>query len=483
MVKIVERIKIEYSKVSPAAKAAIWFTISNFMLKAIDVITVPIYTRLMTTAEYGVFGLFNSWEKVLMIFATLHFSSSGFNVGMVHFEKERDKFTSSLQCLSTLCTLIFIALYSIFYSFLKEIIDLPIVLLIPMFFYFLVGPAFEFWCARQRFEYKYKRMVIVTVCIAMITPIVSIISILLSRNKSYALIYSIVGVNSIVGIFFYIYNTRKGKCGYNANVWKFALAYNIPLIPHFLSRIILNQIDRVMIGNYCGNSDVALYTVAYNAGYILTLLYNSITVSYHPWNFQNLQKKNYKGIKAVTNMILLFFLAVTILLILVAPEIMGILAPAQYKSAIYVIPPVAASVYFQMLYTFFGNIEQYFMKTKFMSIASAIAAALNIFLNYIFIPLYGYYAAAYTTLVCYVFYAVGHYFFMHRIVKQNIGAVKIFDSRFILLSSIFIIVFSILINFVYQMTWVRVGILIILICIMWVKRSKIVELVKLLRGK
>ncbi len=60
------------------------------------------------------------------------------------------------------------------------------------------------------------------------------------------------------------------------------------------------------------------------------------------------------------------------------------------------------SVFFMFLYPLFANIEFYYEKTKFVMVASCSGALLNILLNYIFIGLYGYYAAGYTTLICYM---------------------------------------------------------------------------------
>ena len=64
-----------------------------------------------------------------------------------------------------------------------------------------------------------------------------------------------------------------------------------------------------------------------------------------------------------------------------APEVVRILAPNEYFEAIWVIPPLATSVFFIFLYTLFANIEFYYEENKFIMIASIIAAILNIILN------------------------------------------------------------------------------------------------------
>jgi O-antigen/teichoic acid export membrane protein len=54
-------------------------------------------------------------------------------------------------------------------------------------------------------------------------------------------------------------------------------------------------------------------------------------------------------------------------------------------------------------------IEYYYGKTKFIAVGSMLAAALNVILNNIFIPTYGYVAAAYTTMVTYFLYFTFHF--------------------------------------------------------------------------
>jgi O-antigen/teichoic acid export membrane protein len=66
-------------------------------------------------------------------------------------------------------------------------------------------------------------------------------------------------------------------------------------------------------------------------------------------------------------------------------------------------------------------------------IASVVAGLFNIILNYVFIPRFGYIAAAYTTLFCYGVFTLAHYNFMRIICKKHLACKKIYDTRFIVL--------------------------------------------------
>lgn len=145
-------------------------------------------------------------------------------------------------------------------------------------------------------------------------------------------------------------------------------------------------------------------------------------------------------------------------------------------------PPLTVSVYFLFVYNFFVNIELYYEKKVLVTIASCITAVLNIILNYIAIKYWGYIAAAYTTLICYVFYAIIHYIFMKNILK-NKNVKNMYDGRLILILSIGVIVLSIFVNWLYTYMVLRYlfVLLILLICIL--NRNVIINNIKLIKNK
>ena len=101
------------------------------------------------------------------------------------------------------------------------------------------------------------------------------------------------------------------------------------------------------------------------------------------------------------------------------PEIVMFIGGDKYAGAENVIPPVAVSLLLLFYAQLFINVEFYYEKKKDLVFASIGAAILNLVLNWIFIPRYGYVAAAYTTLVSYVVFAGSNYLAMKRILRSN----------------------------------------------------------------
>ena len=76
----------KYRGLSLVAKATIWYMICSVLQKGISVITTPIFTRLLTTEEYGLYSVYVSWESIFIIFVSLRLDYTVFNKGMSKYK-------------------------------------------------------------------------------------------------------------------------------------------------------------------------------------------------------------------------------------------------------------------------------------------------------------------------------------------------------------------------------------------------------------
>ena len=96
------------------------------------------------------------------------------------------------------------------------------------------------------------------------------------------------------------------------------------------------------------------------------------------------------------------------------------------------------------------NVEQFNKKTIGMAIASTIAALSNYILNMILLPVFGYLAAAYTTLGSYMILLFIHMFLVYRLKLGNIYPVKLIKSVLIFMTT-----YTAGINLLYSLKLVR----------------------------
>jgi O-antigen/teichoic acid export membrane protein len=146
-------------------------------------------------------------------------------------------------------------------------------------------------------------------------------------------------------------------------------------------------------------------------------------------------------------------------LMLISPEMVLIFGSPKYREAVYVIPPVAASVFFIFIYNILSMPQFYYEKTQFLMAASMAAAGANVVLNFIFIRLFGYIAAGYTTLACYMLYSVGHYIVSKQILVNEGIQENLMNPGFLLACSVFLIGASIICNLIFPYRILRYAIL------------------------
>lgn len=467
--------KEKWNAMSPVAKSSMAMVFAKFVQKGLSMICGPIFTRIMPTSEYGIISTFTSWQSVLYIIATLNMASGVFNNGMIDFKKDRESFTYSIMCLANLCTFVCMGVYFLFYKWLNPLIDMPVSLMVVMFLYFIFTPAYNYWMGKERFEYKYKAITIVTIVTSLLSLVLSVVGVLMAsdHNKAVTKVIAAESVSIGIGVFFFVSIILKAKGKIKFAYWKYALTFNLPLIPHYLSMYVLSCSDRIMISKLINTSATAIYNVAYTVAGIMLIFWNAVDASYAPWIYQQMEQKNYKSIKVRGNQVLLFFAGLTILCTLFAPEIIRILAPVSYYSGIYVIPSVAAGVFFTACYSLYMRLELYLKKTKFVMAATCSAAVLNLILNYIFIPKFGFIAAGYTTLVCYGLLA-----FFHYCCIKHLGYEHVYDNKRVLGLSCLVVLITVIISEIYSFIIIRYILILALGLMMIIKRKEIVKMLK-----
>lgn len=468
----------KYKKLPIQIKASLWFLICSFLQKGVAFITTPIFTRLLTTEEYGRFNVFNSWEGIVTVFITLNLFYGVYTQGLIKFEKEKNIFSSSLQGLTLTLVSIFFVIYIFLKKYINNIFNLTDLQMILMFIIIWTSAVFQFWAAEKRVEYKYKDLVIITVISSLLNPLVGILLIKIMNNNVLARILGIAIVYLIFYGWMFFYQLKKGGTFYSRKYWIYALKFNIPLIPHYLSQTVLNISDRIMIDKMVSSSKSGIYSLAYSISMIMILFNNALAQTISPWLYQKIKNNKIKEIAPVAYASLIFIAFVNYLLMLVAPEAVAFFAPKEYYDAIWVIPPVAMSVYFMFAYDLFAKFEFYFEKTKSIAVATTIGAITNVVLNCIFIKKFGYIAAGYTTLVCYILYALFHYLFMRRVCKKECGDIQPYDTKKIFLISIIFILLGFSTLFLYKYIILRYTILFIIAIMIIIKHSDIIAIIK-----
>ncbi len=86
---LIKAFKRKYGSLSSPLKATLWFTICSFLQRGINMITTPIFTRLMPIEEYGLYSTYLSWENVLLMIVSLCLYKAIMNLYIKYEDQER----------------------------------------------------------------------------------------------------------------------------------------------------------------------------------------------------------------------------------------------------------------------------------------------------------------------------------------------------------------------------------------------------------
>ena len=373
----------KYKSIPIQAKASIWFIVCSVLQKGISVFTTPIFTRLLSVEEYGKFNVFTSWQGIVAAIVILTLPWGVVEQGIIKYSEKRYEFTSSALGLMTTLTLIWRSIYLADCKFWNGLLELSTMQVIALLSITWSSSVFSFWSINQRVDYKYKRLVTLTLAVSVLKPLIEVYLILQFEDKVTARIMGWATVEIVAYLALFIKMMKDGKEYYSLDIWKYVLSFNVTLIPHYLSQRLLNSCDRIMIERMCDAGDAGVYSLAYSVAMIMLIVNQAIQSAVNPWIYRKIKDGRTTDIKSVVYPALVIVAAANLLLIAFAPEAVRIFAPKEYYDAIWVIPPVAMSVFFMFMYGFFANFEFYYEKTKLMSLATCAGALLNIILNFV----------------------------------------------------------------------------------------------------
>ena len=208
-----------------------------------------------------------------------------------------------------------------------------------------------------------------------------------------------------------------------------------------------------MINIYVGKEAAGIYSFAYNLHTLIMVGTSSIDNIYSPWFYQKIDNKEYKEIKKVSNLYLLFVWGGIGLVISFTPEIIVLLGSEKYMSAIDIAIPLCVGSFFAFAYTIPAQTEYYLKRTRILAIGSVFAALLNVVLNNLCICKYGYVSAAYTTVITYIIY-----FFIHTFISKKILGELLFSFTISLSLGILIIFWGIVTAYYKHSIFLRLSI-------------------------
>ncbi|MHA2366667.1 MAG: lipopolysaccharide biosynthesis protein, partial [Candidatus Hodarchaeales archaeon] len=373
----------------------------NVATIGLSIITIPIFTRLYSQEDYGIISLYTAYLAIIVPIMTLNASSA---VGRYYYEETEDfnEFLGTTIILVGSIFAISVMITVLFFDTISNIInltDLLLGLMLVSAVFTIIGQIYFQVLIPQK---RSKEVSIINVTSAYFTTGIAIILVIsLEKNKYLGQIFASLLVRLVISVYFIYKLYQITKLTVSKKHLKYILAYSVPELPYILSSNIIAQFDRIMIGDYEDTSAVGIYSIGYNIASLLMMVIAAINTAIAPDFYKFYNQNQISRLDRLTKRVFSIIVIGATGLILFTDEIFRILVDKKFHDGKEVVSIVVFGLIFYAMFTIYVKYITYTKKTIYLAIIMLTSGISNVLLNVMFIPKYGYIAAAYTTAISY----------------------------------------------------------------------------------
>jgi O-antigen/teichoic acid export membrane protein len=408
---------------APLARQTLAYGLSGLLVPLVGMITLPIFARTFSQAQYGVLELATTATTVAIAITDAGLTAAalrGFYDYRDDDEHERRTVLTTGFYATTVLAIVLAGLLALFRRPVSELMfgnsrEQTVVLLL------CAGiPALNTWryvSEVMRVRLKAFHYLAMSILATFVTTTLIVVGILaLGWRVNGALVAGLVGnwAAAAYGLVF-VAGSISGR--FSRPELKRMLRYGLPLVPAVLAAWALALIDRIILARLGSVAQVGQYAVANRLASLLLIGLTAFLFALTPFLLATFSEdpEQEKAARARTLTYLTFILSVSgLVLTLFAWEIVKVVAPGFIEAYKAVGPLMLGAVGYglvSLLTTGFSIAR----KTGRLAALTLIAAAANIGLNFALIPPYGIVGAAFATTIGYGLLAASYYWAAQRV--------------------------------------------------------------------
>lgn len=404
------------------------YLFANLATKALNFISIPIYTRLLTVEDYGIVSVFLSVIGISSVLLTL-----GTEVAISRFyydAKNLNEFKDFVGTSILLASGIFVGMSLCFFFLLpviSTILSFSILLtlaIIPVSLYTSVNSVFV-----QIYSplLESRRIAIVSsIQIYLAFGLSVLIIMCLPDEKYYGQVLGTILSMLILGVYIVKQIRPYYHQCFNKKYVRYILSYSIPYLPYSLSGVLLAQFGRMIMSNDFGFESAGLYSFAASIGGLMFIIISVVHQAWNPYYFQYMKDRDYASIDKDYSLIWKVTLVGALLLTFWGSEVGILLGRKEYFGSLYLVPYfVLGYVFYQWAYVYMRN-AGYAKKTIWNTVAVFVAGFLNILLSAILINPYKEIGVALAFCISYLILLVISYLLDKIFVKEYSPSLSLF---------------------------------------------------------
>lgn len=405
----------------------LWYTLGSFIPLIIGVLRTPVFTRYFTPEEYGYFGIITITYTVISIFLFNWLANCIWRFYNYYKKENRlNEFYFNLFFLYTCFSIVFL-ITSLIWSISSDV-TLIRKLTVLVFLQMLINYPINYILIVDRLEYRTQKYNSVQMLRAVCSFIILYLLSFQYNMRIEAIPIATLSIDLIIFAFIFppfCKNIKVRLAAVSKDIIKNLFTYSSVGIISGLSLIILASSDRYLIAYFGNMKEVGIYNQVYNLSQIsITALVGVLFALINP-NLNRTLENNFIGSNRLTKHYLFAFfillLPITVYLSMFANQLSVVLLGKDFRSGYDIIPYVMLSSFFYGLTIFPDNRLKFSSHYLQLIIGIVACSAINILLNIIFLPVYSYKFAAYSTLICYSLLMI---FYFYLDIKKNSFSLK-----------------------------------------------------------
>lgn len=398
-------------KVSLFQNTIIYF-INAILTAILGVVINKLFALYIDPAEYGIYSIVHNMFSLVVSIVFMVFTNSILRYYSEYKTNEKlDNLYASVIKLIFLLGIVYIVGIGVAIPLLSSIIDNKTYYSLIVLFAILFMPEGlrEICVSFARCQGKAKRQTITSVIRHLVKLLVFLLVFFGGNQSVESIVYGAI-VSTVVSLLFYLDCWHIPKNWYSiksSETSKKLLQFGIPLIGIPVVNYLLSTSDQLIINFFCGEHDTGLYSMGYK---IATNLFSVVTTflitsSHHIiMDIYDQGRKNDAEVFLSRFAFLYWLICIPLLFEIIAfrKYFMLLFASESYLSSSFVLAVSSMGIIFTGYVRYTNKAWEVSKKSWMIAVFSGIGALVNVFLNFIFVPTYGYEAAAVTTIVSYL---------------------------------------------------------------------------------
>jgi O-antigen/teichoic acid export membrane protein len=392
------------------ARASAIYSLANFSNRAINFLLIPLYLHYLTPADYGAIYLAESIAIFVILLGNLSIDTAIQRLYFQHYlnPTELNSFLGTamkfgLGAMVVVVVIAFLAGPSLQRS-LSLALELPFY---PLIAISVVTAGFtqgvQYRLAVFQADRNPRNYAKISILLFSLTTCCCLYAVAVRHNGAVGMLAGKLLASAIV---FVIIAWGMRKYFFATFQWRLVqetLAFSVPLVPHQVMAVGLIVADRFILKHYRNLDEVGVYSLAYTLGMVMLLVTQSLSQAWSPMFFELAAgpKENRRILGRMSSGFLIGLVALACAGIFLVPQFVHFAVNYKYRVAGQIAPIVIMGYLFHACFSFFGLSIMHSKRTSYIFVVSFLACTVNLLLNFVLVPRWGMYGAAWATLIAY----------------------------------------------------------------------------------